>query len=74
MTERPALHHASHTRSLAKTITWRVAASIDTFVISFLITGSFGWAGSIASIEIVSKMAFYYLHERAWAHVGWGIR
>jgi uncharacterized membrane protein len=27
-------------RSLAKTITWRITASIDTFIIAWVITGS----------------------------------
>jgi uncharacterized membrane protein len=31
-------------------------------------------AGSIASLEVVTKMTFYYFHERAWAHVDWGMQ
>jgi uncharacterized membrane protein len=61
-------------RSLAKTLTWRVVAMIDTFVISYVITGSALWAGSIVSIEVFTKLLFYYLHERAWAHLKWGLR
>ena len=49
-------------------------ASLDTFVISFIITGRIGIAGSIAGIELVTKMALYYLHERVWAVVPWGRR
>jgi uncharacterized membrane protein len=30
-------------RSLAKTLTWRATATIDTFVISYHVTGSFAW-------------------------------
>jgi uncharacterized membrane protein len=67
---RQALH--SPRRSLVKTVTWRLVAAIDTFAISLLITGSFAWAGSIVGIEALTKMVFYYLHERAWGHVLWG--
>jgi uncharacterized membrane protein len=62
----------SHARSVAKSLTWRIAASIDTFLIGLLITGSFTFAGSIASLEVATKMVLYYLHERAWAAVHWG--
>jgi len=66
--------HARPVRSLAKTLTWRVAATTDTFILSFLVTGSFVWASSIASLEVLTKMGLYYLHERVWAHINWGFR
>jgi len=62
----------SRRHSLAKTLSWRVTATIDTFIISFFVTGSFAWAGSIAGLEVMTKMGLYYLHERAWARVRWG--
>jgi uncharacterized membrane protein len=62
----------AHHRSLAKAFSWRIAASVDTFVISFIITGKFAMAGSIALIELFTKIALYYFHERLWAHVSWG--
>lgn len=62
----------SRRHSLAKTVSWRVTATIDTFIISFFVTGSFAWAGSIAGLEVLTKMGLYYLHERAWARVHWG--
>src|SRR5947207_10379344 len=63
----------SHPRSLAKALSWRTLGSIDTFVLSFIITGNFVWAGSIASFEVITKMILYYLHERGWSHVKWGL-
>lgn len=62
----------SRRHSLAKTVSWRVTATIDTFIISFFVTGSFAWAGSIAGLEVLTKMGLYYLHERAWARIQWG--
>ncbi len=62
----------AHSRSLAKAISWRITGSIDTFVLSFIITGSFKFASSIAVTEIVTKIVLYYLHERAWSAVPWG--
>jgi uncharacterized membrane protein len=49
-----------------KTLTWRVVASTDTLIIAWVLTGDFKIAGSIMSIEIVTKMFLYYAHERAW--------
>jgi uncharacterized membrane protein len=59
----------SKIRSIYKTISWRILATTDTFIISWLITGFFHWAISIASIEVFTKMFLYYFHERAWHHV-----
>ncbi|MDP6624685.1 MAG: DUF2061 domain-containing protein [Alphaproteobacteria bacterium] len=53
-------------------MTWRGTATIDTFMISLIVTGSLGWAGSIAALEVVTKVLLYYLHERAWVRVAWG--
>ena len=51
---------------------WRVIAMIGAFVISYLITGSLVWAGSIVSIEVLTKLVLYYVHERVWGHIRWG--
>ena len=66
--------HATQRRSLAKTLSWRILASLDTFILSYVITGSPVWGVSIAGGEVLTKIALYYGHERAWAHVGWGFR
>ena len=56
----------SRRRSVFKTITWRILATTDTFIISWVITGEWTLAGGIASIEIATKMYLYYMHERIW--------
>ena len=56
----------SRRRSAFKTITWRIVATTDTFLISWFITGEWTLAGGIESIEIATKMYLYYMHERAW--------
>ena len=63
----------AHSRSLLKAISWRVLGSIDTFVLSYLFTASIKAASAIASTEVLTKMLLYYLHERAWARIGWGM-
>ncbi len=65
--------HVSKMRSFAKTISWRVLGSIDTFVITYLVTGEAKYGAFVASAEVVTKIFLYYFHERAWAHIRWGV-
>ena len=45
-------------RSILKTITWRITASLDTFIIAWIITGDWKMGGSIAGIEVITKIFF----------------
>jgi uncharacterized membrane protein len=64
--------HEGHGRSFIKAVSWRTVGTIDTFIISFFVTGKVSLAGSIAAVEVVTKIMIYYLHERVWAVVPWG--
>ena len=59
-------------RSIAKSISWRIIGTIDTIVISWIITGEIATAFSIGTVELVTKMALYFFHERVWNTVKWG--
>jgi len=58
--------HDTPIRSLAKAITWRITGTIDTFIISWFITGQILLASGIAFTEIMTKITLYWLHERIW--------
>ncbi|MDE1920580.1 MAG: DUF2061 domain-containing protein [Candidatus Omnitrophica bacterium] len=58
-----------HWRSVAKSVSWRLTGTIDTIIISWLITHRLQIALTIGSIELFTKMVLYYLHERAWEKV-----
>jgi sulfate adenylyltransferase subunit 1 (EFTu-like GTPase family)/uncharacterized membrane protein len=64
----------SHARSFVKAVSWRATGSLDTFVVTFVISGSTKLAGSVALTEILTKVLIYYGHERIWALVPWGKR
>jgi uncharacterized membrane protein len=64
----------THTRSVLKAISWRTLGTLDTFAISWFMTGRVEIAGSIAALEVVTKIAWYYFHERIWATILWGRR
>jgi len=53
-------------RSVAKTLSWRLFATLDSFAISLLVTNNWKWAGSIVGIEALTKSSWYLVHERAW--------
>lgn len=59
-------------RSIVKAFSWRVIGTLDTLVISYLLTGKISLAASIASIDFVTKMVLYFFHERIWNLVKWG--
>ena len=62
----------SSTRSLAKAVSWRLTGTIDTFIISYLITGQALIASGIAFTEIMTKVFLFWLHERVWNRISWG--
>jgi len=53
-------------RHLYKTVTWRILATTDTFLLAFILTGTFEVASAIAMLEIMTKTVLYYIHERVW--------
>jgi uncharacterized membrane protein len=63
---------SSSFRSLLKSCTWRVFATMDTFLLSWLITGHVMIAAAIGGFEIITKLVIYFVHERLWAHIRYG--
>jgi uncharacterized membrane protein len=59
-------------RSLVKAVSWRITGTVDTILISWLITGQAKLALSIGVMEVFTKMTLYYFHERIWnrLHLG----
>ena len=68
-------------RHIIKTISWRLVGAVDTillvFVVYFFLFGKTEGAAELAvgmfSIEIITKMVFYYIHERVWYTSNWGV-
>ena len=65
----------SRKRVLAKTLLWRVIATLTGAVIAAYLNpdAAVETAGWFIIIEFPLKMAFYYMHERGWEMVTWGI-
>ena len=62
----------THSRSFAKALSWRLTGTIDTIVISLVVTGSIKLAATIGLTEVATKSLLYYLHERAWLIIPFG--
>lgn len=56
----------SYKRHIAKTVSWRVLGTLDTIILSWVITGSWKVGLSIGGVEVITKMILYFLHERIW--------
>lgn len=63
----------SYSRSGTKTATWRILASLDTTLLAWLFTGNVATAASIGGLEVATKLVLYFLHERGWAQIGYGL-
>lgn len=53
-------------RHILKTITWRMVGTIDTIVLSWLLSGDLTLGIKIGGVELITKMILYYTHERVW--------
>jgi uncharacterized membrane protein len=53
-------------RHILKTISWRIIGTLDTMILSWIITGSLKIGMAIGGVEVITKMILYYFHERAW--------
>jgi uncharacterized membrane protein len=56
----------SYKRHIAKTVSWRVIGTLDTMILSGIITGSWEMGLAIGGVEVFTKMFLYFLHERIW--------
>lgn len=53
-------------RSILKTVSWRVLATLTTITIVYMFTERIVLSLEIGVVEVLSKMILYYFHERVW--------
>lgn len=63
----------SKKRHFFKTITWRIIGTIDTMLLAWAISGNPLTGLSIGFAEVLTKMVLYYIHERAWYKIDFGL-
>lgn len=60
-------------RHVVKTLTWRLVGTIDTIMLSWLVTGNIFIGAKIGGAEVFTKMLLYYFHERVWFRINFGL-
>jgi len=53
-------------RHIAKSITWRVIATLTTILLVWLFTNDIDIALKFGAVEVLIKLIAYYFHERMW--------
>ena len=65
---------ASKTRTILKTVSWRIVGTLDTMTLGWIITGDVTVGLKIGALELVTKFVLYYFHERIWLKSKYGIK
>jgi len=64
----------SHMRTLIKAISWRVIASLTTTILVYLFFGRLDLAATVGILETLVKIFLYYIHDRVWNKIPFGIK
>ena len=62
----------TNTRTLAKTVTYRLATFVLTYLITMLLTGQQTTSAGIAILSLTAGSLTFIIHERLWTRVKWG--
>lgn len=63
----------SSERHLLKTISWRILGTMDTMMLAWIISGNPFIGLKVGVAEVFTKMLLYYLHERFWYKMDFGV-
>ena len=63
----------NNVRSMVKAISWRIMATSATIILVFIFTGELILAAGVGLLEVISKIMLYFIHERLWNLVKWGV-
>lgn len=83
----PLKRQVSAWRTVAKSLSWRAVGTLDTLILSYILITVIGpffgfrqssaeaiqTASYIAVTEVVTKITLYYVHERVWGRIAWGL-
>jgi uncharacterized membrane protein len=62
----------SNARSLAKAVSYRVLGSTATALVVFVFSGNMPLSAGVGAVDMLLKIALYFLHERIWNHIPYG--
>lgn len=70
---RSAFEMESRRRSILKAVTYRVTGFLITAGIVYILTGKIETAFAIGLTDAAVKIFVYYLHERLWSRIRYGL-
>lgn len=73
MSRRPASQVELHRRSVVKALTWRLLGTAGTCLVAWWVSGSLRIGLGISAVDSAIKVLGYYVHERVWHRVTWGL-
>jgi uncharacterized membrane protein len=62
----------THSRSIAKSISYRLLGSTVTALIFFVLTGKGSLSLGAGALDVVLKLGAYFVHERIWDRIPFG--
>ena len=62
----------STARSLAKAVSYRVLGSTGTALVVLLLSGNLKISLGVGALDMLLKIALYFVHERLWNHIPYG--
>jgi adenylylsulfate kinase len=63
------MYSESHSRSIAKAVTWRILGTITTALIVFIFTRRLVLSLTVGALEFLSKIGLFWMHERIWDRI-----
>ena len=66
-------NRASRKRSIVKAITYRAIIVCLDFLVIYLLTGKVMTAAAFMIVSNIYTTVAYFLHERVWAGIKWGL-
>lgn len=66
------MYRETHTRSIAKALSWRIVGTLATSALVFVVTRRLALSLAVGGIEFVSKIGLFWLHERFWDRLRFG--
>ncbi len=66
------MYKEKRSRSIIKTVSWRISSTVITILLVWGFTRQMAAALAVGGIEVFLKMFLYYFHERYWNKINFG--
>ena len=66
------MFYETQTRTITKTILWRIVATLITWGTIYFYTGELTESVKITIVAALIGMTAYYIYERIWNKIQWG--